>query len=300
MGYEPIGRIRPVAPGPSLLTAARPLPDGINWSTGVSWATGCQDSFSWPFCPGPDSFKETPDLREVVHTMPFVIYTPAKCALPIDGGELQLLATDNTETHTAAHIARALWMGDIYDSTDTEQPTLRRAATDVSGAAPYDLDDGIAALLAHYQLATDGQGGAMIHIPGALLTGALGGVSGGSKVCWPEGTIYRGPHGCVVVAGPGYPEGQSADGINGHGPMIDDSPESYAGNTSSTAWIYVTGPVEYAASDVRALPTAERDRMRFRQNTYEVWAERDAIVRFDPCAVFAVEVVNLAPLPEVS
>ena len=82
--------------------------------------------------------------------------------------------------------------------------------------------------------------------------------------------------------------------------MLDDSPLTYEGNQNAQSWIYITGPVEYAVSDVIVLPESERERMAFRQNTYEVWGERDAIVRFDPHCVFAVMVINPAPMPEVS
>jgi hypothetical protein len=233
--------------------------------------------------------------------MPFVIYTPVECDYPVDGADLEALVADATEVHTPAAIADALWMGgDAYQLADTTQPTLRRSASNVSPAGIMDLDDGIASLLTHYQLCTGGNGGAVIHMPGTLLTGALGGGGGGARVCWPEGNVYRGPHGCTVVAGPGYPEGFTIDGPNGTGPKFASSPDRYWGNEMGTAWVYVTGPIEYAVGDVRVMPESESDRSAFRQNRYEVWGERDAIVRFDPCCVYAVEVYNPAPLPEVS
>jgi hypothetical protein len=234
--------------------------------------------------------------------MPFVIYTPISCTQPVDGADLEGLATDATEAHTPAAIAHALWKGSTeYDATDTTQPTLRRSAVDVSRASPIDLDDGVAALLAHYQLCTGGYGGAVVHMPGDLLVAALGGGNGGARLCWPEGTTYRGAHGSLFVAGPGYPEGFSVDGPNGNGPKFASSPDRYWGNEAGTSWIYVTGPIEYAVSSpIRILPETERDRSTFLQNKYDLWAERDAIVRFDPCCVFAIEVWNLSPNPEVS
>lgn len=300
MGYEPLGRIRPVPPSPSLLTSARPLPD-VNWSTGIAWATSCVESSVQPFCPGTNRAEGVD--RELAYSMPFSIYTPVVCDMPVDGADLEQLVVDATEAHTPAAIATALWMGgSAYDADDTEQVTLRRVATNVSQANPLDLDDGFASLLTHYQLCTGGYGGAVIHMPGTLLTAALGGGNGGARLCWPEGDKYRGPHGCTVVAGPGYPEGFSVDGPNGHGPRYDDAPtELFWGNEPGTAWIYVTGPIEYATtSPVRVLPETERDRTTVRQNKYELWGEREAIVRFDPCCVFALEVWNMTPLPEVS
>lgn len=301
MAYEPIGRIRPVPPTPSLLTSARPLSEDVNWSTGISWITSCIASFSQQYCP-PGSLMKGAG-RTVVHTMPFVIYTPISCTMPVsDGADLEALAVEATEAHTPAALAHALWMGSTeYDIADTTQPTLRRSAVDVSHASPVDLDDGVAALLTHYQLCTGGNGGAVVHMPGTMLAAALGGGNGGARLCWPEGNLYRGAHGSTFVAGPGYPEGFNIDGPNGAGPKFASSPDRYWGTEAGSAWIYVTGPIEYAVSNpIRIIPETERDRTTPLQNKYDFWAERDAIVRFDPCCVFAIEVWNQSPNPEVS
>lgn len=305
MSYEPAPRIRPVAPGPSLLTAARPLPTGLNWSTGIAWSPMCQVSYNLPYCPPAVNRTAAAD-QEQVHTMPFVIYTPVSCDLPVDEADLDQAITDATEVHTAAAIAAALWMGDGLptDAQDNNIPTLRRSAWDVSidpddeDTTVMDLDDGVAQLLAHYEECTGGQGGALIHMPSQLVTYALGGGAGGARICWPEGTNYRGPSGSLIVPGPGYPNGRTPRGPFGAGPQLGAN--NYMGNEANTSWIYVTGPVEYAVSPVRAIPEEQRDRVIPRTNIYEFWGERDAIVRFDPCCVFATEVANPAPMPEVS
>lgn len=301
MGYEPAPRIRPVAPGPSLLTAARPLP-AMNWSTGIAWSPMCQPSYVLPWCP-PAVNRTSAANQATVHTMPFVIYTPATCNQPVDGADLEAAVRDLTEVHTAAGIAEAAWMGTGLpsDAEDATIPTFRRSAFDVSGAssaAAVDLDDGVAQLLAHYEDCTDGAGGALIHMPSQLVTYALGGGAGGARICWPEGSNYRGPLGSLIVPGPGYPNGRTPRGPFGAGPRIGAN--NYEGNELNTSWIYVTGPVEYAVSNVRALPEDDPDRHVPRTNIYEVWGERDAIVRFDPCCVFATEVINPSPMPEVS
>lgn len=302
MGYEPAPRIRPVAPGPSLLTAARPLTGVDNWSTGIAWSAMCQPSYVLPYCP-PASDRTAAADQEQVHTMPFVIYTPARCTQPVDGEDLESAIVDLTEAHTAAGIAAAAWMGTGLpsDTEDNTIPTFRRAAFDVSGAssaAAVDLDDGISQLLVHYEECTGGAGGALIHMPSQLIAYALGGGAGGARICWPEGTNYRGPLGSLIVPGPGYPNGRTPQGPFGAGPQIGVN--SYFGNELNTSWIYVTGPIEYAVSPVRALPEEDADRHVPRTNLYDLWGERDAIVRFDPCCVFATEVINPAPMPEVS
>lgn len=302
MGYEPVAGIRPVAPVPSLLSSAGPLPAGINWSTGISWVTGCQPSYNWPDCPDSELLKSEPGDADLVHTVPFTIYTPNVCSLPVNDAELEAGITALTEVHTAAQLAAALWMGDGYGDDAASQliPTLRRSATNVSAATPLDLDDGVSQLLVHYSLCTGGSGGAVLHVPAGMIPQALGGGPDAGRVCWPEGNLYRGPLGSVVSPGPGYPEGFSVDGPDGHGPLLDpDLPDTFLGNEAGTAWIYVTGPVEYAVEGIEVLPPRD-GRVGWRTNIWRALAERRAIIRFDPCCVFATEVWNPAPLLEVS
>jgi hypothetical protein len=274
-----------------------------------------QRSYNWRYCVDfvltgnsvapygavpPGTYKVAGDTEAIVHTAPFVIYTPYTCAGqgPLDSQGIDDFLTDVETVHSAYGLAAALWMGDGYDPADTTQPTLRRVAVNISAASPYEVDDGVTALLVHYEQATGGSGGAMIHMPVGLVPQAIGGVPGGARVAWPEGNVYRGAMGSVIVPGPGYPEGFSPTGPRGHGPLV--SGVNYAGNEMGTSWMYVTGPVEYAMSPVRMFPEAVNERIQYRQNLYAVFAERDAIVRFDTDCVFAVQVWNPAPLPEVS
>jgi hypothetical protein len=309
VGYEPVGRIRPVAPAPSLLTAARPLPGNPNWSTGIQYASMCQPSYGLQYCP-PAVDNVLAGTNTMYHSMPFTIYTPISCDYPevVDVADLEGYVNDLTEIHTAAALAAALWAGTspfsdtllVYDPTDTAQPTLRRYGQDVSSAAgALDLDDGISTLLVHYSIATGGNGGAVVHLPQALIATALGGGPNAARTAWPEGNTYRAALGSVVSPGPGYPEGSSPPGPKGNGPKIGAG-ENYAGNNGAQSWIYVTGPVEYAVTPIVVLPEAEQDRIPFRLNRYQMWGRREAIVRFDPCACFATLVVNPAPMPEVS
>lgn len=293
---EPIRPIPVVAPSPSILTSARPLSDSTDWSSGVSWSpAGCIPSFAWPRCPGTPTDKELGEgLGAAVSVDPFWVYTPISCDWVTDGDRVAGPAADLTEAHTAAKVSAALWMGEgLADGA----LSLRHVAQDVSiglGGAS-DLDDVVAALLANYERCTGGSGGATLHIPSVLIPGALGGIPGGGRVAWPEGNFYRGPLGSVVSPGPGYPHGASTEGADGHGPLVDPGPPAvYAGNAIDEAWVYVSGPVEWAASTVQVLPDEEAERRNLRLNRYEVWAERMAIVRFDPCCVFAALAVSSA------
>lgn len=299
MGYEPAPRIDPVAPAPSLLTSARQLTD-VDWRTGVQWTPACQPTYVNEFCAGGTN-RTTPNVRATEHVVPFTVYTPLLCdrfAGEVNLADLPDAARALTETHTAKAIAEALWLGTGTPASDTAIPTLRNTAFNVDAASVSELDDGVAQLLVHYEIATDGEGGAVVHMPSGLAVYALGGGAGGARLCWPEGNVYRGPLGSLFVPGPGYPNGQSAAGANGNGPGPEGGP--YLGNGPDESWIYVTGPVEYAASPVVVLPEDDGDRSVVRTNLYEVWGERQALVRFDPCKVFATKVTNPAPMPEVS
>lgn len=300
MGYQPIGRIEPVAPAPSLVSSASPLPN-VDWRTGIEWSPVCQPSTNLDICPAGERIP--PNGRAVVHSNPFTLYTPQSCDMPVDGEDMTRIVNALTEIHTTAQLELALWMGEGLPVSDLEQVTLRRSAIDVAQASPLDLDDGVAQLLVHYNEATGGNGGALIHIPAGLAPFALGGGGGGARLCWPEGNTYRGPLQSLVVPGPGYPNGFSPNGPDGHGPLLSApgvAPEEYAGNEVGTSWIYITGPVEYAVTPVEVIPEHERDRVIPFTNEYEVWGQREAIFRFDPCSTFATLVVNPAPMPEVS
>lgn len=293
---EPIRPIPVVAPSPSILTSARPLSDDRDWSAGISWSpAGCIPSFSHPRCPSSPADKDTgAGLGAPVQVDPFWIYTPLSCDWVTDGEAVAGPARDLTEAHTAERIGAALWMG---EGLSADNPTLRNSAVDVSigGGGAGDLDDVVAALLANYERCTGGSGGAVLHIPSVLIPGALGGIAGGGRVAWPEGNFYRAALGAVVSPGPGYPWGASTAGEGGFGPITDPGPPAeYAGNAIDESWIYVTGPIEYATTPVRVLPEEEADRRGLRMNRYEVWAERQAIVRFDPCCVFAALAVSSA------
>lgn len=303
MSTAPAPIIDPVAPAPSLLTSARPLPGDVDWTRGgATWSPVCQPTNVQPWCSGGATLGG-PNARARVSSVPFTIYTPLACdrmSGEVNLSDLEPAARALTEVHTAKAIAEALWLGAGYAAADSAVPTLRNSAFNAANVAIADLDDAIASLLVHYEIATDGEGGALIHMPSALAVYALGGGAGGARICWPEGNIYRGPLGSVVVPGPGYPNGVSVTGATGYGPGAPGGP--YQGNANNESWVYVSGPVEYAVTPVRVVPEDDADRTvgPARSNLYELWGRREAIVRFDPCKVFAVKVTSPVVLPEVS
>lgn len=320
---QPIGPIDVQAPVPSILTTARdrtsdnfglaPLPvngtqpegglggSTVAWRTGVTWSpTTCQPSGNWEQCVAPEdrasSEKDEDDgTMTPVTFSPFWSYTPLSCEWTTMPEDVDKAAEALTEAHAAYSVARALWLGEGYGAADTT-PTLRNSAVDVTpGGAAVDLDDAVATVLGAYEQGTGGNGAATVHIPGIMFVGALGGLPGGGRVCWPEGQQYRGALGSLVSPGPGYPWGASTAGADGYGPQTDVGPPAlYAGNAEDEVWVYVTGPVEYALSPIiRLSPTPG---LQQRRNVHEVIAERQAVVRFDPCSVWACRAYNTVVL----
>ena len=292
--------IRPVAPSPSILTSARPLPVPFEtWRTGVSWAQfPTQQSINWPRCnvkPGGGDWptKDDPNDVGVADTDSFAFYTPVACA-PIFSADQEARivadATDLNTAQTAWAVARAMWLGEGYSDPDT--PTLRNSAVNVTDSTVDTLQQAFANLLHAYQDATGGLGGMVLHVPDELIT-----ASWNLRIVEREGNIYRGPNGSIVSPGPGYPHGVSSDGADGFGPYVNpgNHASGFKGNLATECWVYVTGPVEYAATPERVLPEAEAERRGFyRLNEFEVWAEAMAIVRFDPARVWACKCVNPA------
>lgn len=295
----PAPRIAPVPPGPSLLTSARRLPGGLDWGRGIEWPLRCQPSFAKEFCPASPTL-DLPVDQEMAHTVPFIVYTPLVCDVTtVDLSDLPDTARELTEAHTAYHVARALWLGE-GQGDDDEVPTLRRSAIALNQGDAVDLDDAVGALLAEYERCTGGEGGAVLHAPSALAPFALGGGTDGARVCWPEGSLYRSALGSTFVLGPGYPNGPSAQGADGFGPLVSSGPDAYEGNAADESWVYVTGPVEYDLGQITVLPETERDRVVNFTNRYELWGMRSAIVRFNPCCVFGALVNNPVPWTEIS
>jgi len=292
--YAPISSIEPIEPVPSLLTVARPLPAGSlseqpddtglpTWRTGVAWNSFvCSSSHLELRCPDGDRTDADPDERVEVHTEAFRWYTPISCDWVL-GDKPAAEAEALTNARRAWAASRALWLGEgLPDETD--QPSLRRSAELVAGGAD-DIDDQIARLLDAYYDATDGLGGAVLHVPLNLIVELTK-----TPLLYRDGDTYRTAMATAVSPGPGYPAGASTTGANGFGPR---SGSNFLGNANDEAWVYITGPVEYAFSPTRVLPDTDADRRGlYRLNRYEVWAEREGIVRFDPCSTFAALVTS--------
>lgn len=284
-GFQPIGPIAPVKASVSLFSVARQLPSE-NWLTGVTWHRGlnCGDptgdgsngpGYRLEFCAGATDL-EVPTAGAIPEFYPYDIYVPYACDWVVDEQTYRDDARAALDATSVYHVARELWMGD----TEALNPSLISEATDVSAADPVHPITAVGTLLEAWSNCTqqggDGRFGPVIHAPYSIVTELLA-----KGVAAEIGDVIHGPAGSLVSPGPGYPTGNAAaptDGADG-----------------ADAWVYITGPVEYALGDLQVNPEGDAARFNPRMNRYEVTARRQAIHRFDPCCVFAVAVYQPSP-----
>lgn len=287
-GVAPIPGIRPVAPSPTLLDVAGPLPTD-QWQAGIaSRGVSCHGGHPWAgICPDGDAEKVDPAAIVKPEFWPFTFYVPYACDWSLPDQEAAMAAENlaQLEAVSAWHVSHELWAGTanaleaaVIAGDRDPNPTLISEALDLTVTDAVHPVFGLAALMSEY-LACTQAGGGVLHVPPILVPFLVH-----QGVLSQVGSVLRAPLGFTVSAGPGYP------GTGSPGPDGDLAPPGQV-------WVIVSGPVEYALGEPKVLPEASQRHAERRLNRYELWAERRAIVRFDPCCVFAilVDVPNSAP-----
>ncbi len=159
-------------------------------------------------------------------------------------------------------VARELWAGG-----ESGNPSLQSTATSIGGSG--DITNVCAYLIANMEETLDG-GRVTLHVPSLALPGLLN-----SNFVTRVGSRLLTPTSHVVVPGPGYP---SSPGLWG--------PDGSIATEDGQVWVYATGPVEVALEpDTRV--TAIGGGLAARRNSFDVWAQRFAIARFDTATVLA-------------
>lgn len=283
-GFQPIPGIKPTPPAVSLLTAARPLPPGTTWKSGVSWrGAACAPGYRWPYC-GLSEDRHAAKAISKPQFYPYQIYVPYECdeALQetqqtVDGETISIEsyradAQAEAESVTPFHVSQELWTGTI----EALNPSLESEATDLAGAAAHPVVVLGQLLDAYY--ASDAQGGStpIVHATMSVVVSLMG-----HGLVNQVGDVFYGP-GCRISPGPGYPVG----GLSG-----PDGADAGAGNV----WTYISGPVEYGLGPIEVTPDEPNAHFDRRTNLFRVWAQRMAIHRFDTGCIFAKKTYLPAP-----
>lgn len=253
----------------SLVKSAFRLPSDIDWSheSGVEFLPeACGSAQRFLYCDDESPTKEDSVVPDDQQTRPFVMYYPEGCSpLAVRHEEWQDRALNGlTATESSA---LALELNSSYQGVNDD---LLSTATNVSPVELNDLPQTILGLIAE-MVRCGYTGDITFHVPAWTLPMFLH----DNLITLSNGVYRLGHH--IVSFDAGY---------TNQAPTSAD--ESNAVATDGEAWIFATGPVEYALGEVRTLGLAEsRKGNSARQNSVYIVAERPALVRFDACCVYA-------------
>ena len=282
MGLQAINGQTPEAPEVSILTSAETFPEGerdhSRWRSGVAFrGTICLHGHTEGVCrdPADDYSREDPDPDDlsIPEFVPATTYLPHGCDGFVDEpAQWEREAQAALDAKLAWHVERELWTG-----AATGNPSLQSAGVPISDSAPIEPESALSVLAANFAEATQGIRG-VFHVPEAL---ALALSEKGSVN--RQGNRLVTTLGHIVIPGTGYPTSPGT-----WGPKTDDDPNGIEA-PDGAAWIYMSGPVEFARHDLPALSNM----WEARRNLFRAQSEVKWIYRFDPCAVFAA----LAKIP---
>ena len=237
-----------------LLRSTRLLPEGVgDWTGGIVFTSNCGGANTWG-CTYSDE-KTILDKGDPVEFDPFFVYGSARCSGAPDVPELTLISQIRLRRGMSGALANELYRS----NPDVANPDLETTAVDITPGASPCIDKAIAGLLS--TAADCGGGDIVIHAP--LV--ALASLMSLNLVDFSDGRYRIGGHTIVVDSYPNEPPtGGAAAGAN-------------------QAWLYSTGPVEYRLGE-----TVDVQQFTGRTNESIVLAEQLAILRFDPCCVYAI------------
>lgn len=254
----------------SFTAAARPLPGDADWTAfGVSHTPeNCGHPWLWQKCSTTE--LDPKPLNEVVEDVtfqPFLVeYNAASCpgGIPGDWDQLPERARRGLALRLSKGIAEAFSSSTIHGDPN-DSPNLPSTATDITpGGGPSSLVNTIAGLLEEAE-ACGLNGEIYIHAPGWTLPHFLQ-----NTLITQVGNAWKmGPH--TVILDQGY---------------TNEAPVGSPAAVAGQAWIYVSGPFEYATGSLEVFEDTTRG-VDVRLNQANVIAGQLAIYRFDPCCVFA-------------
>lgn len=236
------------------IRAARLLPEGTDWTGGVTFTPSCGGSGIWG-CAYGQTKAEIEEKSDPVEFDPFLIYAGRTCSGAPDEDELRTLAQIALRRGMSGSFARELQQSDPL----VGNPDLVTTATDITPASPPCINNAIAGLMTTAQEC--GGGELTFHAP--LV--ALASLMQYNLVTFEDGRYRLGGHTIIV------------DGYENVGPT------GAAAAADNEVWLYATGPVEYRLG--QNIDVAHYTGQR---NEQIVLAEQLAILRFDPCCVYAI------------
>lgn len=247
-------------PRTGLTTVASRLPAGSDWRNGIDYRPeGCRAPDVSAICG--DAEKAASDPQPIVSFQPFMVVSTDGCNDPwATAEELYQRSVRELDMGLSALIAR-----ELVEST-VGNPDLASTAVDVSGGAAVNWTAAVAALL--YNMQNAGYvGDVWLHAPRWLQPAFLASRAG--QIELSTGLLYSGTQPAIFDAG-----------YSGLVPPTG----GVAADPGVTGWVYATGPVEW---DMASLLDDVSDSADILTNDRYSVAERPAIVRFDPCHVFA-------------
>lgn len=234
------------------LRAARLLPEGITWNGGVTFTQSCGGAERAGCSYGVDVWTAD-DKGDPAEFDPFLVGASVKCSGAPDVADLKQLANIKLARGRSGQFARELYASAVGN------PDLETSATDITPGTTPCVDKAIAGLLT--TAADCGGGDITIHAPTVVLASLMS----FNLVSFEDGR-YR---------------------LGGHTIIVDDygnlPPTGGPAAVAGEAWIYATGPVEYALG---AKPDTEHFTGRLNESV--VVAQQLAILRFDPCCSYAI------------
>jgi hypothetical protein len=280
--FEPVRPVRTELAGatPTLLNVSRELPgtspitgEQIRWTSGVSSRQeSCSTHFLWPLCPGPEQEdKCAPTPATYGEFEPVMLERLFECDQPNsseDRAETEAEYQRRLQASSPSLLGQMLWEGNASSSN----PSLQSTAVDLSGGGVVvsSIVGAVGTLLQAFEDTLTGVQ-PVVHIPKLLIAAAES-----ENVAAQSGGVLQGASGTYWVSpGPGYRYDE--------GPLDAAPVPAPIPAPAGSAWIFISGPAEYALSPTRVV-WEQPDR---RTNFVSGRVQRMGLIRFDTCGVFA-------------
>lgn len=264
-----------------LLDVARPIPKEMlsersieRWQIGgVTFSTwGCSQEINVQRVDCDDllTITDVDDFGDIETSLPFEMYLAIQCStLSSDPEEMDRRLDGVMSVKTSAAMARELLTGTNSGGIafDSEADILSNTSESVLSALVR-VEDWLATTL-------DG-GLGFVHMSPAVLVLATG-----STAAYFDGDNWRTPSGHIIVADAGYAT------------SVTPSGGGATAASSSQRWIYASGPVFYATTEVERIGRRNQESTDMTRNVHIFRSHRYGLLAFDPCAVAATKVTVL-------